>query len=157
MVQPTNAMPEIIVSEGEKYASVSFARLASFSYRTQETTDATSPEGTDTAVEEAQIPAGIKSLNERSVAVTGFMLPLQSSGEFTTDFLLLRNQSACCYGIMPKINEWVVVRTTGKGVKVTKDIPVTVLGTLHVGEIRENGELSGIYKLDCDRMLNPKS
>ena len=154
--QSTNPAPEFIVSGGEKYASVSFTRLASFTYQAQQTAQATS-DAVDSIGQEAQIPAGIKSLNEKSVAVTGFMLPLHSSGDLATDFLLLRNQSACCYGVMPKVNEWVIVRTTGKGVKVTMDIPVTVLGTLHVGEMRENGELSGIYELDCDKVLNPKS
>lgn len=153
---PSNNVPEFIISDGEKYLSVPFTKLASFTYRTQEVAGANS-DGVDTTIAEAQIPVNIKSFNEKSVAVTGFMLPLHSSGDLATDFLLLRNQSACCYGVMPKITEWVLVRTTGKGVKVTMDIPVTVLGTLHVGEIRENGQLSGIYKLDCDKVMDPKS
>ena len=84
------------------------------------------------------------------------MLPVQTREGLTTDSPLLRNQSACCYGVMPRINEWAVVRTSGKGVKVTMDTPVTVLGTFHVEEMRENGTLTSIYQLDCDRVINSK-
>jgi hypothetical protein len=29
---------------------------------------------------------------------------------------------------------------------------ITVYGTLHIAEVRENGYLTGIYKLDCERV-----
>jgi hypothetical protein len=144
--------PEFINFEGEKYLTVSFARLASFPF----TASSGNVDPTDSTPDEEQVPHTIKSLNEKSVAVTGFMLPVHTADQLTTDFLLLRNQSACCYGIMPKINEWVVVRTAGKGVKIAMDVPITVLGTFHVGEVRENGTLTAIYKLDCDGVINPK-
>ena len=144
--------PEFIDFEGGKYLAVSFSRLASFPF----TASSGNVDSTDSAHDEEQLPRAIKLLNEKSVAVTGFMLPVHTADQLTTDFLVLRNQSACCYGIMPKINEWVVVRTTGKGVKVTMDVPITVLGTFHVGEVRENGTLTAIYELDCDGVINPK-
>jgi len=144
--------PEFINFEGGKYLAVSFARLASFPF----TAGSGNVDSTDSAYDEEQVPRAIKSVNEKSVAVTGFMLPVHTADQLTTDFLVLRNQSACCYGIMPKINEWVVVRTTGKGVKIAMDVPITVLGTFHVGEVRENGTLTAIYQLDCDGVINPK-
>jgi hypothetical protein len=144
----SSSTPQFMESDGEKYRVVSFAQLASFIFAANADTDSL-------AMTE-QLPAAIRYLNEKSVAVTGFMLPVQTENNLTTDFLLLRNQSACCYGVMPKINEWVIVRTTGKGVKAIMDTPITVLGTFHVGAVGENGSLSGIYKLDCDRIINPK-
>jgi hypothetical protein len=140
--------PQFIESEGEKYRVVSFAQLASFIFAS--TADADSIAMTE------QVPVPVRALNEKSVALTGFMLPVQTENNLTTDFLLLRNQSACCYGVMPKINEWVIVRTTGKGVNAVMDTPITVLGTFHVSAVSENGTLSGIYKLDCDKIINSK-
>jgi len=145
---PASSSSQFISSDGDKYRVISFAQLASFIF-------APAAEGDSISLTE-QVPTAVRSLNEKSVALTGFMLPVQTENNLTTDFLLLRNQSACCYGVMPKINEWVIVRTTGKGVKATMDTPITVLGTFHVGAVSENGSLSGIYKLDCDRIINPK-
>jgi len=36
------------------------------------------------------------------------------------------------------------------------DIPLTVYGTLHVGEILKNGQLSSIYQLDGEKMDDPE-
>ncbi len=49
-------------------------------------------------------------------SLKGFMLPMKVNGSLTTDFLLLKNQGLCCYGLPPKITEWVNVRMTGKGI-----------------------------------------
>ncbi len=39
------------------------------------------------------------------------MLPVRVEAGLTTDFLPLKNQNACCFGIKPKANEWVVVQS----------------------------------------------
>ena len=83
------------------------------------------------------------------------MLPMNFQGELATDFLILRNQSMCCYGVIPNITEWVNVRMIGKGVKPIMDQPVTVSGRFHVGDVRENGSLVGIYRLDAEKLLGP--
>ena len=57
--------------------------------------------------------------------------------------------------IPPKITEWVNVRMIGKGVKPIMDEPVTVCGTFHVGDVRERGDLVGIYRLDAEKLLGP--
>jgi hypothetical protein len=100
------------------------------------------------AATEAQIPAAIKKLNGQKVIVTGFMLPVKMGGndELTTEFLLLKSQLLCCYGIAPQANEWILVEMP-KGVKPTMDVPISFRGTLHVGAMFENGYLTGIYSL----------
>ena len=47
------------------------------------------------------------------------------------------------------------MRTTSSGVKPVMDQPVTVMGTLHVGPIEENGSLAGIYRLDARKVVDP--
>lgn len=98
----------------------------------------------------------MKALDEKQVATQGFMLPLKMKDGLAVDFLLLKNQTGCCFGGIPAVNEWIQVRTTGKGVKPLMDEPITVFGTLHVGEILENGYLSGIYQMDCEKIEAPE-
>ena len=106
----------------------------------------------------AQIPKKIQELDGTKAAVMGFMLPLKVSPEsgLVTEFLIMRDQSACCYGSVPKINEWISVTMTDKGVRPMMDQPVTIYGQLKVGPTRENGYLVGIYRLDGEKMAGPQ-
>jgi len=142
----------------DKYLPVSFAELASFQFTvTPEIADANFNPSNATEEIRQQIPEIINALNRKPVAITGFLLPINVRHGLATEFLLLRNQSACCYGLTPKINEWIIVQTKGDGVKPIMDVPITAEGTLHVGEQREEGHLLGIYELDCDLVLNLKN
>jgi hypothetical protein len=83
------------------------------------------------------------------------MLPLKVEGGLVTELLLMRDQSMCCFGTVPKINEWVAVKMTGGGVKPVMDQAVTLSGKIKIGAMRENGYLVGIYQMDGDRMDAP--
>jgi hypothetical protein len=142
--------------ERPQYLPVGFDKLSAFPFVvTDQMVDGRKDELTASRKTVAQIPDGIKALNEREISLRGFMLPMKCEGRLTTEFLLLKNQGLCCYGVSPKINEWVNVRVAGKGVKVIMDEPVTVCGTFHVGDVRQNGELVGIYRLDADKLKGP--
>ena len=105
---------------------------------------------------EALIPAKVKALDKKSVALKGFMLPLKVEGGLVTEMLIMKDQSMCCYGTVPKIHEWVSVKMAEKGVKPLMDQAVTLYGKLHVGEMRENGYLTGIYSMDGEKMAAPE-
>ncbi|MDG1892793.1 MAG: DUF3299 domain-containing protein [Verrucomicrobiota bacterium] len=138
-------------SDTPKYLSVSFERLASFEYRMPE--DMVEPiADEDGKVYENQIPEKILGLNLKEVSLKGFMLPLKVEKGLVTEMLIMRDQSMCCYGTVPKINEWVSVRMQEEGVKPIMDEPVTVFGTLKVGEVLENGYLVGIYEMNGKSM-----
>jgi hypothetical protein len=130
--------PEVV----DGYLKVGFDRLGSFPFVGDCST-------ISAAATEAQIPAAIKKFNGRKVIVAGFMLPVKmgDNNELTTEFLLLRSQLLCCYGIAPQANEWILVERP-KGVKPVMDVPISFRGTLHVGAMFENGYLTGIYSLD---------
>lgn len=100
----------------------------------------------------SQIPDAVRALEGKDVAIEGFMLPLKNRDGRVTEFLLLKNQLMCCFGIPPNLNEWVHVSMSGKGIKPCMDQPITIYGTLHVGEYQENRQMLGIYKLDGDGM-----
>lgn len=133
--------------EGDELVMVGFDRLAGFQYEVKD--EAGFARGTVAA---NQIPQAIQELDGREVGVRGFMLPLKVDGGLVKEFLLMRDQSMCCFGVIPKINEWVAVTMTGRGVRALMDQPVTVFGTLRVGEIYEHGVLGGIYRMDGDEL-----
>ncbi len=99
-----------------------------------------------------QIPESVKVLNEKEVSTTGFMLPTKVDAGKATEFLLLKNQSMCCYGLTPNLNEYVSVRMTGPGVTPVMDRLITVTGKLRVGEIRQSRLLVGLYQMDGDKV-----
>jgi hypothetical protein len=134
-------------AKADGYENVGFDRLAAFAY---------TPPETENAKPTDQIPAAIKALDQRKVAVTGFMLPTKMDKGLVKEFLLVKDAMMCCYGVMPKVNEWIVVKMNGAGVKPLMDLPITFEGKLRVGEMYENGYLTGVYLLEGDR-LAPKS
>ena len=103
-----------------------------------------------------QIPAPIRAFSGKRVAVQGFMVPIRIEKGATKSFLLVKDQSLCCYGRMPRMNEWVSVKMTGdKAAKFIGDQPVTVFGTLQVGEEIDKGEVLSIYRLDAEDVAGP--
>ena len=102
-----------------------------------------------------KIPPHIKGLDQKLVSLEGYMMPLKVEKGKVTELLLLRDQSACCYGAVPKITEWVSVTMADGGVEPVMDEPVKFHGTLKVGEVRENGYLVGIYEMEGDKMIAP--
>jgi hypothetical protein len=154
----TNKPPAFVTVDGDKYRWLSYQQLASFRFNV--TDEMSRPEADPLAATARvldQIPSEVKAMNEKAAALTGYMLPVKTSEGLVTDFMLLPNTLGCCYGRMPRINEIIIVNTSGKGVKLLKDIPVSVLGTFHVGAIRNNNYLIGIYQMDCERVVEVNS
>jgi hypothetical protein len=143
---------QTVVVDGEKYVSAPFSRLASFQFvaSAEMKNPASDPAKVDPKIIE-QIPSSILSLNGQAVALTGFMVPCKAVEGKITEFMLLRGQLNCCFGVSPRINEAVLVRATGKGFKARVDVPIAALGKFRVGAMRDKGWFTGIYQLDCAR------
>ena len=148
---PAKAEPARAAAKDGGHEAVGFDRLASFEF-TPPAYDQAAPGANPPPRGADQIPARIRELDGRKVSVVGFMLPVRMEDGLVKEFLLVKDPMMCCYGVMPRINEWVVVRMTGKGVAPLMDVPVSFLGTLRVGELYENGYLTGIYVLEGERM-----
>lgn len=138
----TNAVP----ARADGFLQVGFERLASFHYMMPDEISETDQPPAD------QFPKTIRELDQKPIALRGFMLPLKVEQGLVTEMLLMKDQSMCCYGTSPKINEWVSVKMKEQGVKPIMDQPVTLLGKLQVGEMRENGYLVGVYQMDGEKM-----
>jgi hypothetical protein len=151
VAKPKMEKTELI--DGE-FLSIGFDKLSSFEYEVPEE-EYDPDKKPNPAAQTNQIPAEVKAFNKQRVALKGFMLPLKVEDGNITELLIMRDQSMCCYGTVPKINEWVSVKMTGKGIKPIMDQAVTIYGRLKVGEIRENGYLVGIYEMDGEKMTGP--
>lgn len=91
------------------------------------------------------IPEPVKKLDGNMVEVSGFMLPVDTSMGKVSSFLILNSRMACCFGVMPRENEFIFARMQdGNTVDYMNDTPVRVRGILEVGE--EN-VVSGVYTL----------
>ena len=146
---PSPASPTPQAEAG--YLNVGFDKLSG--YQIEVSDDLLGPQTNKVPLSaDAQIPEPVKELNNKKISLRGFMLPLKVEGGLVTELLIMKDQSMCCYGSTPRINEWVSVKMTKGGVKPLMDEPVTFLGTLKVGETRENGYLVGIYAMDGEKM-----
>jgi hypothetical protein len=138
------------------YTAISFEQLSAFQFSvTDQMLDNKKDALAGSRQILGQIPDEVRALDHKEISLRGFMLPMKLDGKRTTEFLLLKNRGLCCYGAPPKITEWVNVHVNGKGVRPVMDEPITVCGTFHIGDVRENGELLGIYRLEAHRLKGP--
>ncbi len=133
------------------YLRLGFDRLASYKFAAPAYDPAADPKAPPATGEE-QIPDRVKAWSGQKAIVTGFMLPVKMDGGLVTEFLLVKDPMMCCYGVIPNMNEWVVVHMTQGGVHPLMDVPISFYGRLKVGAMFENGYMTGIYLLEGERM-----
>ena len=95
-----------------------------------------------------QLSAPIRAAEGNRVEITGYLLPLKIEQGRTKEFLLMRDQSGCCYGKMPVANEYLVASASSAGIPATLDVPVTIRGTLRIAPLFVDGVLSQFYTLE---------
>ncbi len=132
------------------YLKLGFEQLASYAFNPPPFDPAADPKAIPPTGEE-QIPAMVKSWSGKKAVITGYMVPVKMEKGMVTEFLLMRNTMACCFGTVPNMNEWVVVKMK-KGVPPLMDVPVAFFGELKVGAMFENGYMTGLYELDGEKM-----
>jgi uncharacterized protein len=151
---PAASKPETAaapVADEHGYLKLGFEQLASYSFTAPAFDPAAAPTAKPPTGEE-QIPDAVKAWNGKKAVVTGFMVPVKMEKGLVTEFLLMRNTMACCYGAVPNMNEWVIVKVKKGGLQPLMDVPVAFYGDLKVGAMFENGYMTGLYELECDRM-----
>lgn len=143
---PVPGAPAAAPKEVDGHLQLEFARLSDFKIEAPAYDPAVKPERALAAVEK-QIPEAIKQFDGRRTQLTGFMLPVKMEGQLVSQFLLLRDQMMCCYGVVPRMNDWIVVYAA-KPVRFTPDVPVSFRGKLRVKAMEEQGFITGIYLLE---------
>jgi hypothetical protein len=136
------------------YSRIAYSQLAGFKFRPPPQPIATDKPPPDVL---AQVPAAIRKLDGKKVVLTGYMLPLRLEDGLVTEFFFLSSPTACCYGIIPEVNEWMLVKMRKEGLPPMQDVPLFLAGRLHVRARWDEGYLVGIYDLEGDGLLKPRS
>ena len=148
---PPAAMKPLAPPQVENgYLKLGFDQLASYPFNAPPFDPAADPKAKPPTGEE-QIPPAVKSWNGRKAVITGYMVPVKMDKGLVTEFLLMRNTMACCFGTVPNMNEWVIVKMK-QGVQPLMDVPVAFYGELKVGAMFENGYMTGLYELAGEKM-----
>lgn len=146
---PLSQLPAPKQEDG--YLKLGFDHLASYTFTPPQFDPAANPNVKPPTGEE-QIPSGVKAWSGKKVILTGYMVPVKMEKGLVTELLLMRNTIACCYGSVPNMNEWVIVKMK-KGVPPAMDLPIMFYGDLKVGAQFENGYMTGLYQLDGEKMV----
>jgi hypothetical protein len=133
------------------YLRLSFDELSSFKYDTYEVLDEVNG-GRPLTKSDDVIPPHIKAYDTRKVFLEGYIMPLRIRKGLVTEFLLFRDQAACCFGDKAKMNHYMRVKVAGKGFEPGSTMTHKVWGTLAVGEIYLQDYLTGIYQMTADRV-----
>jgi len=91
-----------------------------------------------------EFPESLQDLDGREVGIAGYMLPLDWSadGERVKHFMLVRDLADCCFGGMPRPDEWVdVTMGAGKFADFLYRRPVRVEGRFSLGANWTEGDL----------------
>jgi hypothetical protein len=97
------------------------------------------------------IPAEALRLNGQRVSIRGYMVPLVADAQGVTAFILSASIDSCHFGLLGGMTEWIDVRIAG-GARIPPAglNPVTVFGTLNVGEAVRDGYVTSLYRLTAD-------
>lgn len=98
---------------------------------------------------EIRFPKQIADLDDQRVEITGYMIPVEWQHREVTEFMLVRDLLACCFGGAPQPDEWIhVSMDEGKGTPYFPFVPVSVQGKLHIEGIDDGaGYAAGCFRL----------
>ena len=141
------------------YEVVSFDRLF---FKYQPPIDVEHPDGTVTKGlgKQMPIPPEIQALNGKKIAIKGFVVPLETNGENVKSFLLADELVTCLFCAMLGYDQWMVgtvVDSKGFNIKDEQfDDPITIYGTLEVGEEYQDKQLTSLYRIKADSFEGKK-
>src|SRR5688572_9564174 len=98
-----------VVEDG--FIRLGYDKLSGFKYDVYEVYSETNS-GRALLKSDDVIPHQVKAYDGKRVVVTGFVLPLRTKRGLVTEFLLLRDQGACCFGPQAQINHFIRVKYT---------------------------------------------
>jgi hypothetical protein len=100
----------------------------------------------------ADFPAPIRALDGARVAFDGYMVPVDFEERRVTSFILSRYLPGCCFGVMPRMDEWIEVEVLDEdGVEYFPYQIVRVTGAFEVGELLDDyGYVRSIYRIRAD-------
>jgi len=102
----------------------------------------------------SEFPEAIRTLDGARVAFDGYMVPVDFENRRVTSFILSRYLPGCCFGVMPRMDEWIEIEVKIEGgVEYLPYQIVRVIGTFEVGEsLDDYGYVRSIYRIRADEV-----
>jgi hypothetical protein len=137
------------------YHKVSFKALGGFKYEVPDP-EVVRAQPDPSKPPADQIPPALREIDGAPVLLAGFMVPIDLDADGNVrSFALTQDQMFCCYGVPPKMNEWVMVNMAeGHSTEWKNNLPVAVYGTLEIGEEMEDGYVLSLYRLKSDKVVD---
>jgi hypothetical protein len=99
------------------------------------------------------IPAPARAFHRRKVSIRGYVVPVEVDRQGTREFILSSNIDSCHFGVIGGPDEWIYVTMgDGRHIPTVGTTPVTVFGTLDVGEEGQGGVIDSLYRMRGDRV-----
>ena len=142
-----------ITKNNIEYEIVSMDRLM---FKYQPPMDVEHPDGTVTkgSGKKMAIPKEIMALNGKKVGIKAFVLPLEGDSKVVKTFLMADAQVSCLFCAMLGYDQWLFATSVdpqGLPIKDEQlDFPITIYGTLEVGEEYQEGRLASLYRIKAD-------
>ncbi len=144
-----DAPPVTPPKEKDGYREVRFELLTSYDYEWSQTTGIVAPG----AAGGAQIPPEVRALDRQKVFIVGYMQPIDFDNEGVRTFLLTNYPGGCCFGMVPRLNEWVEVSLAGEErVEYSYFDAIEIHGKLEVGEAKSGEVVTSLYRMTPDKV-----
>ncbi len=100
-----------------------------------------------------RFPGRIRDLDGQRIAIPGFLMPLDGRPDAMTSFALVRSMAICCYGVAPKVTEWIMVEARPEQkLRYYKNVPVLLRGVLKYNEVVEEGWVISLLEMKADEL-----
>ncbi len=143
-----------IVMDGD-YRKVTFTQMGSWEYKPPAIPKEGEVPPALTSIE--RFPPPIRDLNGEKISVEGYMIPVEVDRDKVKSFVFVSSPLVCCFGLVPKLNEWFLVRMAGDGrAFIMMDLPITVRGRLSLGEEIKNRSIVSLYRIEADEVVGPR-
>ena len=148
--------PRRTVVDGVEMFALGFDKLSAFDYTLVDAGTGATPEEIEANLKKDPVPPWIRTYDKQRVRLTGYLMPLQVQNGRTKKFVMMRDVNTCCYGAVPRMNDYLVVTMTGDGVEAIQDVPVELVGIFHIDHRYEDGYVVSLFRMDGEKFLGPK-
>ncbi len=147
-------------AKNSEFEELKFAQLSGFDYPKSGSfqvpsapSDAPGQAAPAVPMQPTKLPAEVRAFDGKRVQITGFMNPIEFDRDGVKSFALTSIPGGCCFAAIPRLNEWVVVSMPeGVLAEYAYYDPVTIYGTLSVGELFEDGVILSLYRMTPEKL-----
>jgi hypothetical protein len=96
-----------------------------------------------------EFPEEVRALDGEELRLLGYMIPVQWKDRDVTEFMLVRDLASCCFGGIPRPDEWVLVTMQeGHASPYHAYVPVIVTGVLEIFEAHASDlDMTAVYSM----------